>query len=293
LSTAAALTLVMLLAGTSLAIAVRGPAGGPPPDPFDSDHSPRAEAFRQAWKEAEEYKAPAGVAGAEARQLTADAYERAVSLMPEATAAPALLLLEGNILGSGSPESEQPDKAIAVFQRVIREYPQNHYCVIRALNGLGNNYETKEDWAKAMEASQRILDYSLPDDANRATKELLETRKKYAQMDLERRNARLHGVIQLGDGKVVVPGVAPPDLTKYSMKGVVGSEDATPDESGPSTDAAAAVETQEKPEEAGRGSAAAPAVGPRLGWVVASIIIAGAAVAIAVRLRRSRNRKGS
>jgi hypothetical protein len=194
--------IVVSLSGFGAFAESRNPGGNPgmdPVDPFTADRSPRAMAFKKAWRNAIREKGlleplPEGVTGEEQRKRVVDAYEAAIVLMPEAPPCPGFLSLIGNIWkGTFGEATEKPDKAIATYQRLINEYPNAHMFVIQAWAGIARAEYLKGNPIQAAQMTKKVVDYVLPQDASPALVSFVKSYKAGAKKTMDKYSLAVAG----------------------------------------------------------------------------------------------------
>ncbi len=134
--------------------------------------------------EAEESKLdplPPGITGEQQRAITVAAFEKAIATMPGNRAVPDILLRIAGMLDSPAVAPEEPDKALAIYKRLKREYPA---FTFQAACGEANAYYIKNDIQHCRQSWQSVLDMQLPAGADPAAIKELEEGKSYARQFL-------------------------------------------------------------------------------------------------------------
>ena len=154
-----------------LAAGVYAPPVGGVLDPFLADKTPKAELFRQLWKQAIEEEGkleplPDGVTGEQQRQRTVDAFERALSAMPEALPCPQILLLIGQLWNSAGLGGERPELALKAYERLAAHGQSRHAEIIKAISGQAYSYWLMKKPDKAAAKGKLLMEYQLPEQAD-------------------------------------------------------------------------------------------------------------------------------
>jgi hypothetical protein len=179
-------------------------------DAFLEDNSPRAVGFRAAWKAATELEGhleplPEGVTGEQQRKLAIEAFEKAISMMPEAPPCPGMLLRIGQLWNSSGLGNVQPAMALEAYTRLRSEYPTHDREVIQAIGGQSFSLWLLKRPREAAGVLEELFRYRLPADAPPDTVRLLSTLQTQMKPHMASYLAEAVG-LEADSGQILLPG---------------------------------------------------------------------------------------
>jgi len=176
----------------------QNPGGNPgmmPSDALTVDQSPRALAFKTAWRHAisedAKLKRLEGEAGIAQRQRVVDAYSRAIQLAPEAPPCASMLMRIVHLWNSSAVAPEEPSEAIKVCERLRKEYPNSHRYVLQSLAAESYSHGLAKNPQRAVDCIERISSYRLPEDAKHELKEYAAKLVKQMSPELDSYKAQI------------------------------------------------------------------------------------------------------